>query len=195
MINTHKSNAFLPTPQIAGVMPGDTNIEFVGVRKTKQVIWLQHGNSHYFSDLPIQFFELLKKAYLKDHKAKRFLQEVTDELARQIELFTYYMYGEIDSTPDIANGKLSPSENFRDTKNCPSLLWNSKNINIGSYVLAPRQLIIVDLIAKDLPYKAIATILGISIKTLDFHINKLYKGVGVNTKTGLLLTAVQHKII
>lgn len=194
MINNDKGINYLHNPQIAGMMPGDPNIEFVGVRKTKQVIWLQNGCSHYFTDLPVQYFNLLKSAYNKDHKAKRFLESVTNDLSRQIELYTYYVYGQVDTTPDIQNGKLGMSENFRDTKNCPSLLWESKNINIGSHILTPRQLVIIDLIAKDLPDKAISQILGISIKTLDTHKSNLFRAVGVNTKVALMRLAVVYKI-
>ncbi len=195
MNNTYKTKEMPAYRQIAGVMPNDSNIEFAGVRKSKTVIWLQHGSSHYFSDLPTEYYDLLKKSYLKDHKAVKFLSIVTDIQHRQVELYTYYMYGELDGTPDIENGKLASSENFRDIKNCPSLLWNSKNINIGNHILTPRQLIIIDLIGNDLPDKAIAAALGVSQKTLDFHKANLYKAVGVKTKTALLKLSIQHKII
>ena len=195
MINSNKVTNFSPYPQIAGVMPNDSNVEFIGIRKTKQVFWMQNGSNHYFCDLPIEHYTLLKNAYLKDHKAVRFLSGVTDHLNQQVELYTYYMYGEIDSTPDISNGKLAASENFRDIRNCPSLLWNSKNINIGNHILTPRQLVIVDLIGNNLPDKAIAGVLGISHKTLDFHKANLFKALGISTKMELLKLSIQHKII
>ncbi|WP_064968043.1 helix-turn-helix transcriptional regulator [Tenacibaculum ovolyticum] len=195
MINSNKNTTFKDVPQIAGVMPGDNNVEFVGVRKTKQVLWIQNGSTRYFADLPIHFFSLLKKAYLADSKAVAFLSNVTTELNHQIELYTYYMYGELDCTPDIENGKLAASENFRDQQNCPSLLWNSKNININEHILTPRQLIIIDLIGTNEPDKAIASVLGISHKTFDFHKHKLFKAVGVASKMALLKLALKHKIV
>lgn len=196
MINNSEITNFSPNPKIAGLMPYDSNIEFVGIRKTKQVLWLQNGSNHYFSDLPVEHYNLLKTSYLKDHKARRFLEAVSDHLPRQVELYTYYMYGEVDGTPDISNGKLSESENFRDTRNCPSLLWNSKNINIGSHVLTSKQLVIIDfMLIQDLPDKAIASALGISHKTLDFHKHKLYKAVGVSTKMELLKLSMKYKIV
>jgi DNA-binding CsgD family transcriptional regulator len=195
MINNSEVTNFSTSPQIAGVMPNDSNIEFIGVRKTKQVLWLQNGNNHYFTDLPIEHYNLLKSKYLKDHKAVRFLKNTTDHLVQQVELYTYYMYGDVDSTPDISNGILSPSENFRDTQNCPSLLWDSKNINIGKHILSPRQIVIIDLIATNIPDKTIASILGISHKTLDFHKSKLFKVVGVTTKLDLLKIAMKYKIV
>jgi len=106
------------------------------------------------------------------------------------------MYGEVDATPDITNGKLSASENFRDIRNCPSLLWNSKNINIGSHILTPRQLIIIDcILLQNLPDKAIASVLGISHKTLDFHKSNFFKAIGVTNKMELQKVALKHKII
>jgi DNA-binding CsgD family transcriptional regulator len=158
-------------------------------------MWLQNGSIHYFADLPADAYELVKNAYLKSHKAKSFLQEVSDHLPRQVELYAYYMWGDLDSTPDIKDGKLSASENFRDVRNCPSLLWNSKNINIGDHILTPRQLVIVDLIGSNLPDKAIADALGITQKTLDFHKAKLFKAVGVTTKMDLLKLSIKYKIV
>ncbi len=195
MINIHKSNIFNTSPQVAGVMPNDNNVEFVGVRKTKQVIWLQNGQSRYFTDLPKHYYELLRSAYLKDHKAVDFLQGVAKDQYRQVELYTYYMYGELDNTPDIINGQLSTCENFRDKRNCPSLLWNSKKIVLNGHELTPRQLVIIDLIGNDMPDKAIADALGISHKTLDFHKANLFKATGITTKTDLLKKSIQQKII
>ena len=195
MINNPKITQFTPTPQVAGVLPNDSNIEFVGVRQTQQVIWLQNGCSSYFTDLPVKYFQLLQRAYSKDHKAQRFLKEVTSDVSRQVELFTYYMYGDLDTTPDILNGELSPSENFRHHTNCPSLLWNTKTINIGDHILTPRQLVIIDLMARDMPDKAIASTLGISPKTLENHKSKLFKAVGVHSKYALLKASFQHKIV
>lgn len=195
MINKSKIKHLKRLLQIAGVLPSDNNLEFVGIRKSKQVIWLQNGCSHYFADLPLQYFQLLKTAYLKDHKAQRFLKRVTDNFARQIELFTYYNWGDCDHTPDIVNGELQAPENFRDTQNCPSLLWNSKFINIGQHILTPRQLVIIDLWHTGLKDAAAAATLGISPKTLDNHKQKLFKALNVQSKYDVLTLAFQHKIV
>lgn len=195
MINTSKSNGLFQIAQIAGIMPGDFNIEFIGVRRTKQVLWLQNGRTQFFTDLPVKYFKLLKTAYENDRAAQNFLKKVTDAPARRIELFAYYMYGETNGTPDIINGKLAPSENFRHKRNCPSLLWNSKHIAIGTHILTPRQLTIIDLVGKDYPNKRIADALGISLSTYDFHATNLFKALGVTNKTALLQLAYQHKIL
>jgi DNA-binding CsgD family transcriptional regulator len=194
MINNGEFTNIKSFLQIAGMHPGDNSIEFQGIRKTKQVLWMQNGNNHYFRDLPIEHYNLLKSKYLKDHKAVRYLSEVTDHLSKQVELYTYYLYGDVDETPDIdKNGKLSESENFRDCQDCPSLLWDFKNLNIGPHILTPRQKTIVDFI--ELPDKAIAEMLGICHSTLDFHKTNLFKVLKVSTKLELLKLSMKYKIV
>jgi DNA-binding CsgD family transcriptional regulator len=195
MINSSKITTFNHLPQIAGVMPNDNNVEFVGVRKTKQVLWIQNGSTRYFNDLPVRYFKLLKEAYLSDTKAVEFLSNVTNEVHHQVELYTYYMYGELDCTPDIENGKLATSENFRDQQDCPSLLWNSKTLNINEHILTPRQIIMIDLIGKNEPDKAMADFLKISHKTFDFHKKNLFNAVGAESKMDLLKLSLIHKIV
>lgn len=195
MTNSSKFTTLKKEPQIAGLSPNDSNIEFIGNRETKTVFWLQNGNNHYFSDLPEKYYKLLKEAYVKDPKAMCFLKAVTDDEKRQVELFTYYMYGDVDATADIENGVLTPSENFRDSKNCPSLLWDSKKMKINNHVLTRRQLSIIDMVAENLPDKAIASALFIETSTLDFHKGKLFKALNINSKTELLTLAFKHKII
>jgi DNA-binding CsgD family transcriptional regulator len=195
MINEHKNTEITPLPIMAGVMPNDGNIEFIGIRETKEVLWMCHGSSRRFPDLPQTIFNLLVKAYRNDENAVRFLSGINVNEFRKIELYTYYMYGAVDSTPDICNGVLAAAENFRDKKECPSLLWNGKDITIGTHVLSSRQLIIVDAIREDLPNKAISSLLGITLSTLDFHIRNLYQAVGVQTKSALLAKAFQNQII
>lgn len=189
MINKIKSTDF------SGLLPNDSSIEFFGERKTKKVYWLRNGNAHYFADLPFEYYSMLKAAYLSDPEAKTFLSEITEDERRQLELYTYYLYGALDSNPDIKNGSLSIPENFRDIKNCPSLRWFNKKIRLCGKDLTPRQIVIIDFIADDLPDKAIAQRMGISASTLDFHKKNLYELAGVQTKVGLIKKAIQQQII
>ena len=194
MINNDKTTNFSPIPQIAGLMPNDSTIEIFGIGD-QRVLWMQNGKTKYFKDLPTKIYNLLKNAYLEAPKAVEYLSKVSGNTQKQVELYAYYMWGQIDTTPDIKNGVLSDSENFRDSINCPSLLWNSKNINIGSHILTPRQLIIIDsILIQNLPDKAIAAVLGISITTLDFHKAKLFKAVGVTNKMELQKIALKYKV-
>jgi DNA-binding CsgD family transcriptional regulator len=185
----------IKSTEFSGLLPNDSSIEFFGERKTKQVYWLRNGNAHYFADLPFEYYSMLKAAYSKDHQAQGFLREVTDDERRQVELYTYYLYGSLDSNPDIKNGSLSLAENFRSSKNCPSLRWNSKQIRFNGKPLSPRQIVIIDFIADDLPDKAIAQRMNISQSTLDFHKRNLFELAGVQTKVGLIKKAVQENIV
>lgn len=195
MINTAKiTNNFSANP-IAGLLPNDNAIEFMGIRETKKVLWFQNGCAHYFNELPSAEYNLLKKAYLEDEKAFIFLYKITPILFEQVELFTYYNYGALDGTPDILNGELSPSENFRDKENCPSLLWCSKKLTIGDHVLIPRQITMIDCMSKGIPDKTIADVLNIAHSTLDNHKKTLFSALNIQSKSELLQLAFLNKII
>lgn len=196
MINGSKTTEFSATHQmVAGILQSDENIEFAGVTDVKQVIWLRNGSSHYFTDLPLRYYNLLKEAYLKDSKAVRFLSAITSVQRRQVELYTYYTYGDLDSTPDILNGKLTEPENFRDSEDCPSQLWDSKNITIDGKALTPREILISDMFGKDLPDKAIASTLSISHSHFDVVKRNLFKKADVLTKTAYVMKAMTQKVI
>ena len=189
--NDNKNRIFHPLTQLAaGLLPGDNGIEFFGNRHTKKVAWLQNGMTHSFSELPSMYFDLLKRLYHKSPKAMIFIKALTDDFPRQIEIFTYYMFGDLNSTPDIKDGVLSLPENFRDKANCPSLLWNLKNITIHGHKLSSREIFISDLINNDVPDKAIAFSLKISHPHLDTLKRKLFKKAGVMTKPAFLKAAI-----
>jgi len=179
----------------SGVSPNDPNIEFVGEKDHKTVLWMQYGKTHPFSDLPSKYYTKLKAAYNNDRIAVANLSDLNVGIRREVELYTYYIYGDLDTTPDIKDGELQPSENFRDTLDCLSLQWDSKNIDFEGVIIDSRQLRILDLIAQDLPDKAIAAEMGIKQPTLDYHKKKLFKILESDTKTAALLTAVKAKIV
>lgn len=195
MINTAKITNFKRRLQIAGLFPGDKTIEFVANRKTKKVFWMQNGTTRYFTTLPISHFNTVKKAYLKDHKAVEFISTIHEHITDQVELYTYYMFGDLDSTPDIENGKLSRSENFRDSENCPSLLWESKQMTIDNYILTPRDLVMIDMMAQDYKDAVIAQAIGICHSHFDTVKRNLFTHTNTQTKTALMLKAQAQKVI
>lgn len=195
MINTYKTTKQLQNAPIAGLFPGDNSIEFIGNRETKKVLWLQNGSNHYFTDLPLDYYNLLKNEYLKTPRAVEFCSSIHEEQKDQVELYTYYMYGDLDNTPDIKNGVLSASENFRDKRNCPSLLWNSKNITIDNHVLSPRDIVIIDMMADDFIDAAIADAINVSHSYFDQLKKKLFLATNTQSKTALLLKAQTQKVI
>jgi len=187
MTNADKSKEYLVLYQIpAGLQPKDTNIEFIGITPTKEVIWLQNGTSHYFKDLPLHVFRKLTELYLSDAPAVLHISTISKKLVRQVELYTYYLFGGIDNIPDYRNGILSTSENFTENEHCISRTFANKIFSINGNVLNQRDLTIINLIKKDTPDKVIADNLGISMSTLDFHKRNLFKKANVLTKVALV---------
>lgn len=178
----------------AGIYPDDSNIEFVGIRKTKNVLWIQNGQTHFFKDLPKRLFEKIKKNYLSDSVAIDDLQGY-GSIERQVELYTYYMYGDLDEHPDIENGRLAESENYRHEKNCICQNWKSKQFKIDGNTLNSRDMTILDCISDDLPDKATASILGISVSTFNWHKQNLLQKTNCTTKVALALKAHQQKAL
>jgi DNA-binding NarL/FixJ family response regulator len=58
--------------------------------------------------------------------------------------------------------------------------------------LTEREIQVVRLLARGLQTKQIARVLEISHKTVDFHIQSAYRKMGVSTRAGATLFAMQH---
>jgi HD-GYP domain-containing protein (c-di-GMP phosphodiesterase class II) len=58
--------------------------------------------------------------------------------------------------------------------------------------LTARERQVVTLLARGLQTKQVARVLGVSIKTADTHIQHAYRKIGVSTRAGAALFAVQH---
>jgi DNA-binding CsgD family transcriptional regulator len=199
MIKYSKNNENFRNPQIAGMLPGDSGIELMGikVKGKKTTLWMQNGCTHYFTDLPSKIYNLIKTAYLLDHKAVEFISKIHIELKDQVELYAYYMWGDVDDTPDILNGVLAPSENFREKRDCPSLRWNAKNITIDTYILTPRDIVMIDMMADCNDYidAVIAEAIGVSHSHYDTLKRKLFTYTNTHSKHALLLKAKTQKVI
>lgn len=197
----HKSTHYKPSAQAlaAGLALTDNNIEFVGCIDTKTVIWMQNGHAHRFKDLPAELYGKLRDAYRSDKEAVKamsiFFPKVHDE-KRFVELYTYYVYGDLDTTPDMVEGQLQPSENFREKDDCISLAFNSKNISFMGIPLKDRQIKMIDAWSKGIPDKTIASdILDIAHTTYDFHKSKLFKLLQVCSKPEAVSVAYKHHIL
>lgn len=187
--------------KIAGLLPKDDRIEFAGIHETKEVLWMRNGNVHRWEDLPNDLYGEIWKVYHKDKGARAELQQPGVSLDRQIELYIYYMYGDIDSTPDMVNGKLQPSENFRCTENCISLGFDNKTIDIDGVELTAREIKIVDMIKADMPDKAIAAELpnrngkkGISIPTYNIHKRNLFHKIRAKSRVETVVKSLNAGI-
>lgn len=176
------------SPIVAGVLPFDANIEFVGIADTKEVLWLRNGNNHYFKDLPEHIYQKLEEKFLSDEPAVRYLSGLYDDIRRQVEVYTFYLYGDLDTIPDYNNatGELGESENFFLDVECPSLDFTNKHITVNGNELTKKELKIIKMIKQEYPDKLIASKLGIAMPTLDYHKKRLYAKAGVTTKAGLI---------
>ena len=61
--------------------------------------------------------------------------------------------------------------------------------------LTPRERTVVGLLARGLQTKQVARELGVSIKTADTHIQHAYRKMGVSTRAGAALFAMEHGIL
>ena len=61
--------------------------------------------------------------------------------------------------------------------------------------LSPRERTVVGLLARGLQTKQVARALGVSTKTADTHIQHAYRKMGVSTRAGAALFAMQHGIL
>ena len=195
MINNYKSNQISAPLQMAGLFPSDNSIEFVGNRETKRTLWMRGGHVSYFTDLPTVEYNLVKEAYLKMPKAIEFCSYIHKELRDQVELFVYYMFGDLDATPDIKDGVLADSENFRDKRNCPSLHWEAKQMTIDNYILTPRDLLMIDMMSDDYKDAVIADAINVSHSYFDELKRKLFKVTNTQSKPALLLKAQSQNVI
>lgn len=186
----------LPQQLIAGIDINNTlDIEFIGIRKNRTVQFLKAGKIYPFSELEPRYYRLLLDKYLDDAPAMAYFASMEIPLERQVELYTYAMWGDLDHTPDIINGVLQPSENFRDTKDCFSLHFAFKQFTLCGETLNERDLIIIDMSAMECTDYAIADRLNIALQTLDSYKTKLFKRVGCQSKLGLVSQSYREHLI
>ena len=181
-------------PLVAGIHDNE-EIEFFADRQTMSVLYLYKGKKYCFRNLPSHVFKLLCELYNEDLPAVEILERLGVSYRRQVELYTYFMYGSLDHTPDFKDGALSPNENFRHDRQCISLSFANKKMTICGEALTQRDLDILDMICADFPDKAIAGQLDISVATLGFHKKNLLLKSNCTNKTALLKTAMRENII
>jgi DNA-binding CsgD family transcriptional regulator len=181
----------------AGMSPDDSDIEFVGLPKTHSVLWFQFGKPHNWAQLPTNLYKSCEELYLTDTEAVKTLPKYfkTNNINRLVEIYIYYMYGGCDNTPDVIKGVLQPCENFRETKDCLSLQFSNKHIDIEGIHLSQRDLKILDMSMDNLPDKLIADRLGISHSTFDFHKKNLFKKLGCDSKVSLVIKGLKNHIL
>lgn len=178
----------------AGLMIGDRTTELFGCRDTKKVFALSNGKTQPFSSISAEKKALLFEKLLNDDVAINDLKDLSHSDA--LEKFAFCVYGAADHEPDFdEEGNLNKADNFICSNNCECLKWKSKLITVDGVKLTPRQIEIVLLMASDLPDKAIADKLNISLSTLNNHKILLFEKFKVKSKAGLITKAIEQKII
>lgn len=178
----------------AGLLVGDNSTELFACRSTKKVFALSNGKTIPFNELSPVKRALIFEKLLSDDKAMEDLKDLKQNEA--IEQFAFCVYGAADHEPDFdAEGNLKEADNFICSDNCKCLKWSSKKITVDGKQLTPRQIEIVQLLASDLPDKAIADELGITESTLNTHKAQLFEKFNVASKPGLIKKAIEQKII
>lgn len=200
-----KTNLFRQSAQhlIAGISKNDMGIEFYGFPETKTVEWIQNGHSHEFKELSPAHFSILATAFNTDFSARMILDELLDDkgerlnlsFKRKVELYTYYMYGGLDATPDLIDATLADSENYRHEKNCISLGFDKKKIRLRGVCLKRREIQMIDLMEEDLKDEVIAGEMNIAKSTYDQHKRALFNKTGLHTKTALMIQSVRDRVI
>ena len=194
----NKTNQSTEAPQelIAGMDLRNANdIEFFGIKKNKTVQFLQGGRVHYFSELPMPMYFLLQDRFNRDKGAREYFESFDVPMVRKVEIYTYYMYGDLDHRPDIVNGQLRECENFRDSYECPSLSFDFKSVKLNGAVLNKRELGIIEMSALGWTDEAIAQELGIKLPTLDCHKKTLFNKTGTTCKLDLVSKSYKQRVI
>ena len=183
---------------IAGLLQNDTRIEFFGRPETMEVQFIQNGKTHEFQDLDKKDFTLLANAFNSNKEAQKHINALQHNrqplsFTRRVELYTYFMYGGLDDTPDIINGDLQEPENYRHSTDCVSL--NFKTIKLNGSPLKPRELKMLDLFAEDHKDEVVAMELGVAVSTFNQHKRTFFRKANVFSKTGLLMSAMRANVI
>jgi DNA-binding CsgD family transcriptional regulator len=183
---------------IAGLLKQDCGIEFFGIQETLEVQWIQNGKVHSFKKLSPGDFSRLVNAYKSNAEAVQHISCRVEEgsfvsFTRQVELYTYFMYGGLDGKPDLVNEELQEPENYRHSKDCISLKF--KRIKLNGCPLKERELIMIDLMAQDHKDEVIALHMGIAHSTYNQHKKELFNKTGIQTKPGLMLAAMRQRIL
>lgn len=190
------TNKAIPQQLIAGIdVNNDTDIEFIGIRKNRTVQFLLAGTVYTFCELENKYYQMLLDKFLSDAPAVEYFSQSELPEKRKVEIYTYALYGDLDHRPDIKNGVLQPSENFRDSEDCFSIGFSNKTFTLNGETLNERDLIIIDMSARECTDYAIADRLNIALQTLDSYKTKIFRKVGCQSKLGLVSQSYREHLI
>jgi len=176
---------------IAGLLPGDSNIEFFGV-EGKRTNWIQNGSTRTWRDLPPKEFAVCMNHFNSNLKARTALKGYKENgklvsRNRLVEIYMYLGWGSADGKPDMIDGVLQPMENFRHQRECISLRF--KDLKIDGKVLKPREVFMLDEMFEGHKNLVIAMKMKIAESTFAQHDAELKKKANVQSKPELMVEA------
>ena len=179
---------------ISGLLISDNKIELFGCQQTKQVFFIQNGQTKQFNQLSNQIKANLLEMLQNDAVAMNDLQHLS--LNKALEEFAFHCFGATDNNTDVfEDGTFGEVEANACEPECFCHKWNSKKVNVNGQFLTSRELQILSYFATDYADKEIAMFLHISQSTLDSHKTNLLKKFNVHGKPGLITQAIKQNII
>lgn len=178
----------------AGMLQGDCTTELFSDRATKKVFAISNGITIPFSQISNTKKAMIFESLLSDDVAMNDLKHLSQSQA--IERYAYCMYGSLDSVPDFdANGELGKCDNFMCSNDCACIHWKTKKVMVNGKQLTIKKIQILNFLASDYCDKQIADKLDIAQSTLNTHKAQLFEMFEVFSKTGLIMKAIELKII
>jgi DNA-binding CsgD family transcriptional regulator len=177
----------------AGLLPGDMNIEiFANPTQFGKCLFLQHGQTKPFHELPTIVLNKLYRECFDDKKAVKAMGVMGVEINYMVEQYNYCNRGRLDSTPDITpSGKLT--KEFVDCGrhgNCPGENIVCPHLVIEGSRITHRERECLSHLVKPLKDQQIQAKMGFrSINAVNSLMQRLRDKTGCPDRTALALTA------
>jgi len=154
-------------------LPGMSGVEGVRILKERYPALLMLMNTVYDDDERI--FEALCAG------ASGYLLKKTPP-ARLLESLTEAMAGGAPMSPEVARRVLAIFREIRPPEH-------------ADYHLTPHELRLLKLLVEGHSYKTAAAKVGVSAKTISFHLQKIYEKLQVHSKTEAVAKALRHRLV
>lgn len=154
-------------------LPGMSGVEGVRILKERYPTLLLLMNTVYDDDERI--FEALCAG------ASGYLLKKTPP-ARLLECLQEAMAGGAPMSPEVARRVLALFREIRPPEH-------------ADYHLTPHELRLLKLLVEGHSYKTAAAKLGVSVKTISFHLQKIYEKLQVHSKSEAVAKALRHRLV
>jgi DNA-binding NarL/FixJ family response regulator len=154
-------------------LPGMSGVEGVGILKERYPQLLMVMNTVYDDDRRI--FEALCAG------ASGYLLKKTPP-ARLLECLKEVIAGGAPMSPEIARRVLNLFREIRPPDHV-------------DYMLSPHELRLLKLLVEGHSYKTAAAELGVSVKTISFHLQKIYEKLQVHSKSEAVAKALRNRLV